>query len=97
MTVRETSRAALETVPLGERQKAVLKALDYLGAATDLEIANHLALPINCITGRRGELVAMGLVIERGHTIQHGRKALTWSLKSRVKPTTQEAQGALFA
>lgn len=96
--MRQTSIAALETVPIGARQQQVLDALRELGAATDKEIANHTGLPINCITGRRGELVAMGKVVERGEVIQNGRRAITWSLASRApsKSGAAPTQGALL-
>jgi predicted ArsR family transcriptional regulator len=62
MPVAETSRWAFETVPLSERQQAVLAALMERGEMTDQQLAAHLGWPINCVTPRRGELVEAGLV-----------------------------------
>lgn len=48
---------------LGERQLSVLNALKELECATNTQIAKHLNLPINCVTGRTNELRKKGLVI----------------------------------
>lgn len=63
MPVAETSRWAYETVALTERQGQVMRAIDTLGECSDTEIAEELGWPINCVTGRRGELVDAGLVV----------------------------------
>lgn len=80
MTVRPTSLEAYDSVDIGARQREVLNAIRELGAATDKEIARFLGWEINRITPRRGELVAAGLVKERGVVEQNGRKAITWSV-----------------
>jgi hypothetical protein len=47
-----------------------LSALYALGSATDLDLSYYTGLPINCITGRRNELV------EAKHVRDSGRRKL---------------------
>jgi hypothetical protein len=47
---------------IGERQGAVLKAIEMLGPISDKQIGVVLGWPINCITNRRGELEDMGII-----------------------------------
>jgi len=52
---------------LGKRRKAVYELLaTSLLPISDNEIGRRLDWPINCVTGRRGELVKMGVVVEAG-------------------------------
>ena len=62
--VKQTSiEAFIEILPkIGDRQDQVLEHLRWVGMATDRMIAASLKLPINCITGRRNELVKSGLL-----------------------------------
>jgi DNA-binding MarR family transcriptional regulator len=85
MPVAETSRWAFETVPLSERQQAVMAALLERGEATDQDLAMHLGWPINCVTPRRGELVEAGLV-ERSRVVKSPltmRPVSVWRLVNR--------------
>lgn len=88
--IQETSRQAfIEILPkIGDRQDQVLEHLGWVGEATDRMIAASLKLPINCITGRRNELVHKKL-LKRSKTdwceatkMQEGkrRKAIYWEL-----------------
>ena len=47
---------------LGKRQLAVYKYLGFHPNSSDREISQGCQLPINCVTGRRNELVRMGFV-----------------------------------
>ncbi|KKL78904.1 hypothetical protein LCGC14_2020160 [marine sediment metagenome] len=62
--VKQTSiEAFIEILPrIGDRQDQILEHLGWVGMATDRMIAASLKLPINCITGRRNELVKSGLL-----------------------------------
>ena len=65
---------------LGEKQKEVYEALRLKESMTDQEIAISLSWPINCITGRRGELAKLGLVRKAGIKMQNGRPATLWEV-----------------
>lgn len=88
--IQQTSKEAfIEILPkVGERQDQVLEHLGWVGEVTDRMIAASLKLPINCITGRRNELVHLKL-LKRSKTdwceatrMQEGkrRKAMYWVL-----------------
>lgn len=64
---------------LGERQKAVYETLRDKDM-TDIEIAHELGWQINCVTGRRGEIVKLGLAKKVGIRIQNGRPAIVWGI-----------------
>lgn len=69
-----------EVLPkLGDKQKAVYEVLKSKDM-TDMEIAKELGWQINCVTGRRGELVKLGLVKKIGICIQNGRPAIVWGI-----------------
>lgn len=90
MPVAETSRWAYETVELTERQTQVMRAIDTLGECSDVEIAEHLGWPINCVTGRRGELVERNLVVRaRLKEGPSGRMVGVW------RPKKQQLEMAL--
>lgn len=63
--MQQTSLRAYSLIAptLGRREKQVYECIKRLYDATDAEIAEHLRLPINCITPRRGALVRAGLVM----------------------------------
>lgn len=50
----ETYQRILSTLP--EARRAVLHAVEELGAATSKEVAKHLGRPLNAISGRFSEL-----------------------------------------
>lgn len=88
--MRETSlmayvEATQEPV-LGKRQKLILDCIRANWDRTDLEIATILNLPINCVTPRRGELEAKGLVYSAGLKNQNGRPAHKWRASRYAKP-----------
>lgn len=68
---------------LGEKQKRVLIAIAQLGEATNLDLSNHLKLPINSITPRVNELRKMNLVAEskKDKDKTTGRLSIYWRLK----------------
>lgn len=79
MPVADTSRRAYETVPLTERQRQVMAAIEELREASDLEISGTLGWPINCVTPRRGELVEIGLVVKAREKVgPSGRLCGVW-------------------
>jgi hypothetical protein len=56
MTVHANSLLAYRDVPVTARQLTVAKAYEQ-GEATDLTIEQRTGLPINCVSGRVGELL----------------------------------------
>lgn len=64
---------------LGDKQKVVFETLKSFNR-TDQEIANELGWPINCVNGRRNELVKKGLIKKVGIRIQNGRPAIVWGI-----------------
>lgn len=70
MTITPESLAAFDTVDLTARQAEVLRAVVRLhgeGARPcDQDIADALGWPINRVTGRRGELLDLGRIVEAG-------------------------------
>ena len=65
--IQQTSLMAFEELKcnpwkINRRCSQVYSVIKELGAASDLEIANKLNLPINCITPRRLELEERGLI-----------------------------------
>lgn len=49
---------------LSKRRMQVYSAIEYLGAASNLQISNFVKLPINCVTGRTKELRDLEVVME---------------------------------
>ena len=80
--MRKTSLDAYDEIrdDLGKRQKMVFDALLKLGEATDLQVSNHLNVPINTVTPRRGELFHKGLIEEARIIQQNGRSATSWKV-----------------
>ncbi|HXJ25030.1 MAG TPA: hypothetical protein VNH17_05000 [Streptosporangiaceae bacterium] len=66
MPVQATSIEAYEDIAptLGRRQQDVLHCITAHGPISNLGISATLGLPINQVTGRTRELVALGLVGE---------------------------------
>lgn len=85
MAVAETSKQALEAIrpELKGRRKEVLLAIKELGEANNLQIAEHLDLPINCVTGRVTELHNYGYIevafVAKGST---GNSMKYWALSA---------------
>lgn len=79
--MRDTSLLAyFELQPkLGQRQATILSAIRSHPNSTDLELSQITGLPINCVTPRRGELEAMGLIVAVGKKRQvNGKVAYMW-------------------
>jgi hypothetical protein len=51
---------------LGKRQLMVYKFINFHPNSSDREISQGCQLPINCVTGRRNELVRSGFVKQEG-------------------------------
>ena len=71
---------------LGETQKLVFDAIKENGSLTDQEIVEQTGLTLNCVNGRRNELVDMGLVIARDSKLCEMRDGgrtfrTTWALR----------------
>jgi len=82
---RTTSLEALADIRAGlsRRQARVLEVIDHFAVsgapASDLDIADVLRWPINCVTPRRGELVKLGLVEDAGqYRLRDGRNRHYW-------------------
>ena len=83
--VQKTSLEAYRNLTkemIGERQGAVLKAIEMLGPISDKQIGIVLGWPINCITNRRGELEDMGIIECSGEQLDEKtqRNEMTWSV-----------------
>lgn len=89
MTIQPTSRAAYETADLSRRQLEIHDALAERGPLTDLEIAEHVGVPINGVCGARNALVKFGLVKDSGkrRMSRYGKENIVWELV-RVDPAT---------
>lgn len=72
-----------ELQKLPEKRRAVYDVIEKLGEACNLDIAYELRWPINRITPRTNELVALGLVEEakKAVTPRTGRKVIYWKIK----------------
>ena len=93
--VRATSIEAYRNIRnLGKRQWDVYMSIKYLVSACNLDIAEHLGLPINRITPRTNELVEIGFVEEakRLVTLKTGRRVIFWKVKG-AKTFGQVDQG----
>lgn len=67
---------------LQKRQKQVYDCIAQNRIVTDKEIAAIILLPINQVTPRRGELVKLGLIEQRGNKIQpNNHQAKVWGIK----------------
>lgn len=65
---------------LNKLQEKVYNALSIYDM-TNLELSEHLNMPINCITPRVNELRKKGLIREKGYKIQKtNRKAILWGI-----------------
>ena len=62
----------------------VLKALIELEQATDREIAAHLMIPINEVTGRRNELEKIGYVEAVKKVIRNKRQVYLWKPVNKI-------------
>ena len=65
--IQQTSLEAyniLTDEKLSERYKQILLAIKHLGAATNMEIAQHLGWSINRVTPRVNELIKIGKMRE---------------------------------
>lgn len=78
---RQTSRDAFRSLPdINGKQREVFVAIKEMGSACNIDIADHLGLPINRVTPRTNELVKMGKVKEGFRAIcpKTNRKAIYW-------------------
>lgn len=77
---------------IGNKQNEVYQVIRKLGHASDFDVAKHLQLPINRITGRRNELVRMGWVREesRGVSPQTGKRVIFWEAIENEEPQEKE-------
>jgi len=83
--VRQTSiRAYIGIEELGEKQKMVFEYIRTFPGVSDREISDGLKMRINSITGRRNELVSLGMIEEAGEKRDAltNRNVLIWRIKS---------------
>ena len=83
MAVQQTSLmsySTLRTEQLGAKQQKVLTFVSAHPRCTDREIMNGTGLTINCICGRRNELVRFGFIKEDGtkYDDETNREVLAW-------------------
>jgi len=84
MTVTQTSLFAYQGVKtnIGAKQKIILNAIKAIQPCSDVQIAEYLAYEINRVTPRRGELAAMGKIVEAGKVKnKYNRPVNTWKIK----------------
>lgn len=90
--VQTTSIAAYQGLPLSDRQARVRQAIASLGAACNQQLADHLGVPVNQITGRVFELRQIGAVIEshKATWLPTGKTVIFWQI-ALTAPATAPA------
>jgi hypothetical protein len=78
-----------------QRQRQVLDVIRRYGPITDKQIAERLGWPINCVTGRRGELVGLGRACRRGSVSSNNRRVAVWVEVAEPEPVVVEKDGSL--
>ncbi len=83
MAVARESLMAYDTVDLSVRQRQVLAAIVALHSEgkrpCDQDIADRLGWPINRVTGRRGELLDAGKIVQAGRKFNAlGNRVKVW-------------------
>ena len=89
MGVRNTSRQAFHSLNnLGKKQQLVYDVLLKSRSLCNIEIANRLNMPINSITPRVNELVAMGYVEESHRAVNPitNRRSIYWRVNIGQAP-----------
>jgi hypothetical protein len=81
--VRQTSLLSyleLRKEDLGKKQLQVFEFISEYPGCSDREIVKGTGLEINCVCGRRNELVKMGYVVDDGvkHEIKTNRIVTKW-------------------
>ena len=83
--IQQTSILAYHTAvlpQLGKKQKVVFNGFRDLGNATDKEVSQHLMIPINEVTPRRGELVKACIMEYKGvKKNKQGRTVNVWGIR----------------
>jgi len=85
--LQQTSLIAFNNIVsgLGERQQRVIDFLNkHKGCDfTNTEIADHLLLPINCVTPRVNELRKKGLIVfsQKRYCFITGKMVMAWRLR----------------
>lgn len=96
--VRETSyRAFVELKQdgrIGKLQEYIYDLFYIYPNSTDLDISLISEQPINMVTGRRNELMQLGVISESGKKINNdtGKEAITWHCEA---PQKQEPSNGL--
>lgn len=80
--VQTTSVAAYQGLALGDRQARVRQAIASLGTACNQQLADHLGVPVNQITGRVFELRKLGVVTEshKATWAPTGKTVIFWQI-----------------
>lgn len=90
------SLEALPSLPIGRRQRQVLDAITELcregRRPSDQDTAAYLGWSINCITGRRNELVQTGRVVKGGDKRAETDRRVSW-----WKPAPEQLEFTLAA
>jgi hypothetical protein len=76
---------------VGQKQIEVLGYIGKYPNSTDKEISIGLGININCVTGRRNELVKLNIIEENGKRLCNitRREVYQWRVK-RLLPTREE-------
>jgi DNA-binding MarR family transcriptional regulator len=84
--VAQTSKDAYGSIQyhITERQQQVLEAIEDLGTASNLDIAEHLRMTINRITGRVTELSKKEIIECIGTEMgRFGKQVQIWKIKEK--------------
>ena len=84
-TAIQSYHEVLDSLP--GRRKEVFQALRVLNKACNLDIAQHLGIPINRITPRTNELVGLGVVCEFRRAVcpETNKRVIYWKIKDNFE------------
>jgi DNA-binding MarR family transcriptional regulator len=90
-TVHPNSILSYRGLNLTQRQHEVITALQLMGEATDVQIADCIGYTVNRVTGRLTELIDKGIVIEDHYVIgEFGKRVRVCRLKNFSENLFQE-------
>lgn len=98
MTTSEATRndAYYSLEHLSESRARVMRAVIEHGPVSDADIAEILGWTINRVTGRRSELVSLGMVAEAGTKVSgYGKRVVTWVAATPKDTRIEEGQAVL--
>ena len=95
--VNPNSLLAYEKLDLSRGQLAVVSVFERNDEKLTMnQVSNALNRPKNAISGRFGELVAMGVLQVVGHAIENGSRVSIYELKKKREPDWQKMTRQVF-